>query len=78
MKLSFDLYTRSGCHLCDEMEQGVEILQSTLNFTVDVITINGDTQLEARYGDKVPVLARGDNIICQYVLDEDALIQAIQ
>lgn len=78
MKLTFELYTRTGCHLCEEMEREISILETELNFKVHVILINNDERLEARYGEKVPVLACGNDIICQYVLNGEALSKAIK
>lgn len=78
MKLTFELYTRTGCHLCEEMEQEVSILETKLNFKAHVILINDDERLEARYGEKIPVLTRGKDIICQFVLNEEALSKAIK
>jgi glutaredoxin len=46
------LYSRSGCHLCDEAAQ---VLASRgLHF--DVVDIDQDPQLQARYGQCVPVV----------------------
>ena len=78
MKVKFELYTRIGCHLCEEMEQEVSILESKLNFESDVIAINDNKPLEERYGEKVPVLAYGKENVCEYVLDEEALSKAIK
>ena len=76
--MTFKLYTRTGCHLCEEMEQEVAILETKLNFKTQVIIINDDERLEESYGEKIPVLAFGDDIICQYVLNEEALSKAIK
>ena len=73
MALKFELFTRSGCHLCEEMEQEITLLQEKLGFTTNIIEINENQELENIYGDKVPVLAYEQNIICIYVIDEDAL-----
>lgn len=78
MSLMFELYTRTGCHLCEEMEHEILILEKKLNFKTDIIEINDNAQLEQRYGDKVPVLAYGDNVICEYVIKEEALNKAIK
>ena len=73
MALKLELFTRSGCHLCEEMEQEIAVLQVKLGFTTNIIEINENLQLEKLYGDKVPVLAYDNNIICMYIIDEDAL-----
>ena len=78
MKVKFELYTRIGCHLCEEMEHEVSLLESKLNFKTEIIAINDNKPLEERYGAKVPVLAYGNDSICEYVLDEEALSKAIK
>lgn len=78
MKLTFELYSRTGCHLCEAMELEVSELETKLGFRTDTISIDNDERLESLYGDKVPVLAHGEDIICQYFLDEDALGRAIE
>jgi thioredoxin reductase (NADPH) len=65
------LYARTYCHLCDEMIGGLQPLQEELRFTVDVIDVDHNPALEARYGDLVPVLTAGDRELCHYHLDVD-------
>ena len=36
------IYSRRGCHLCDEALQTLEILQRELGFEIEVIFIDGD------------------------------------
>ena len=76
MPAQLSLYTRSGCHLCEDMEQAVSELSTELNFITDIIPIDNNTELEQVYGHRVPVLMIGDNMICEYFLDKTALIQA--
>ena len=78
MALKFELFTRSGCHLCEEMEQEITLLQAKLGFTTNIIEISESQELEGLYGDKVPVLAYENNIICMYVIDEDTLLETIK
>ena len=47
--------------------------RNQVEFEIDVIDIDADTGLESKYGDKVPVLLRGDSEICHYCLDETKL-----
>ena len=52
------LYTRTACHLCDE---ALKLLRSRARRAqilpvVEIIDIDHDPELIARYGDKVPVL----------------------
>lgn len=68
------LFGRSYCHLCEEMAQALAPLAPELGFTVDVVDVDSDPALEARYGERVPVLvdASGEEI-CHYFLDPEAL-----
>ena len=69
------LYVRRDCHLCTEMHQELLKLESPLPFTVELVDIDGDAALVARYGHKVPVLVGGDEEICHYFLDEPQLAE---
>lgn len=77
MPVKFTLYTRTSCHLCEDMEQALSELATELNFITEIITIDNNTELENAYGSNVPVLALGDNIICEYFLDKAALSEAV-
>ena len=77
MSVKFTLYTRTGCHLCEDMEQALPELANELNFITEIIPIDNNNELEQIYGSKVPVLTLGDDIICEYFLDKAALSEAI-
>jgi len=47
------------------------------HITVNRVYIDNEVALQARYGDKVPVLTLNDEILCHYFLDKDILLQAI-
>ena len=71
----FTLYSRSYCHLCDDMLAALEALQSaTVRFTVAVIDVDADEALVARFDELVPVLyGRLDEPeLCHYFFDEAA------
>ena len=50
------IYSRHGCHLCDDALSTLENLQKELNFQIQVICIDGDADLEQKYGELVPVI----------------------
>ena len=77
MAARLSLYTRRGCHLCEDMEQAVSELAVELNFKTEIIPIDNNTALEQAYGRRVPVLMMGHKMICEYYLDKQALIQAL-
>jgi glutaredoxin-like protein DUF836 len=50
------LYSRPGCHLCDEMRREVEALLGDLPQEWDVVDVDRDPELARRYGDSIPIL----------------------
>ncbi|SHG60537.1 glutaredoxin family protein [Massilia sp. CF038] len=74
--MHFTLYSRSYCHLCDDMLAALLALQTaTLRFTVDVVDVDADPALVARFDELVPVLFGdlGQPELCHYFLDEGAV-----
>ena len=50
------LYQRDNCHLCD---LALDVLAHARAPDFDSVFIDGDEALEARYGERVPVLRDG-------------------
>jgi glutaredoxin len=51
------LYTRTGCHLCDEAWEFLEQERRRHGFRLRAVDIDGDQELLARHGEEVPVIA---------------------
>lgn len=68
------LYGRTYCHLCEDMAAALRGLQEELGFGFEVVDVDADPAMEARYGELVPVLTdpQGEEI-CHYFLDIAAL-----
>lgn len=50
------LYSKAGCHLCDEAREHLEDLASDHIFELDEIDIRRDDQLFERYRYRIPVI----------------------
>jgi glutaredoxin len=50
------LYTKAGCHLCDEAREYLEELAASYAFTLGEIDIRRDEALFARYQYRIPVV----------------------
>jgi len=50
------VYSRSNCHLCDVAMVQLEILSEEFEFTIVKKLIDGDAELENKYGESVPVI----------------------
>jgi glutathione S-transferase len=73
----FILYGRPGCHLCEEMAEGLDHLRKGMNFTYEIVDVDGDPALAARYGKRIPVLVSDGRELCEYVLDSSAIREAV-
>lgn len=62
--LRLTLYSRKGCHLCDEMALELRALKRAHSFVFDVVDVDASPELVGRYGDRVPVLAYGASELC--------------
>jgi glutaredoxin len=49
------LYSRPGCHLCDDARTVIERVCAELGESYDEVDIDADEALLARYGDEIPV-----------------------
>jgi thiol-disulfide isomerase/thioredoxin len=71
----FTLYSRSYCHLCEDMLQALLGLQQPgERFEVQVVDVDADPALVARFDELVPVLYGdpGGAELCHYFLDPAA------
>jgi hypothetical protein len=50
------LYTRPGCHLCEEALGELHRLQARQPHELELVDISDDPDLEQRYGERIPVL----------------------
>jgi glutaredoxin len=64
------LYGRAWCHLCEEMRVALEPLAAAAGARLDVIDVDSDPELQARYDELVPVLVCDGIELCHYRLDE--------
>ena len=74
------IYSRPGCHLCDEMKEIVHrvvqssaTLSDTSQISVDEIDISNDPILIDRYGLEIPVLMIDGQKVAKYRVSEEEL-----
>ena len=67
------LLVRAYCHLCDEMRAAVLPLANRAGLALAEIDVDTDPDLEARWGERVPVLLADGRELCHYRLDLRAL-----
>jgi glutaredoxin len=54
--IAVELFTRPGCHLCDEMKEALARAGRGLDVRLSEVDVSRDDELEARFGEDVPVV----------------------
>ena len=63
------LYTRPGCHLCEEAKALIEPLLREFGATLREVNIDEDAVLRQRYGADIPVIFIGSRKAAKHRLD---------
>ena len=71
------LYSRPGCHLCDDMKAVIARVARSVPLTLEEIDISGDADLEARYGVEIPVLMVDGKKAAKYRVTEEELTRIL-
>ena len=82
------VYSRRGCHLCEEALSTLANLRLRIGlrtgseagpgtFEISEIFIDGDSDLEVKYGDQVPVIVIDGKVHDFYRVDPERFLGAI-
>ena len=64
------VYSRADCSLCERLlEDLASLLGPEAAAAVQVVDIDGQPELERRYGTRIPVLLADGEFVCAYRLD---------
>jgi glutaredoxin len=72
------LYGRPGCHLCDDARAALERLRAREPFSLEVVDIESDPALHARYLERIPVIAVDGEELSDFFVDEEALLARLR
>jgi len=67
--LDLTLYTRAGCHLCEEMKAALAPLAREFGARIVEVDVDQADELRALYGNDVPVLFLGSRKAAKHRLD---------
>ena len=71
------LYSKPGCHLCDEMKAVIDSVAARVPLALEVIDISADADLTARYGLEIPVLLVDGKKAAKYRVTADELLRRL-
>jgi glutaredoxin len=67
------LYSRPGCHLCDDARAALERVRSRTPFSLLEVDITTDHELHRRYLERIPVVSLNGEELFEFFVDEAAL-----
>ena len=72
------LYTRPGCHLCEEAERRITAARCRDLYTYEKVNIDQDPDLTRRYGWEIPVITINGTVAFKYELTAEEFEQAVK
>lgn len=71
------LYTRPGCHLCEEAKRVIAPILRKLGARLREVNIENDPILEERYGVDIPVIFLGARKVAKHRVDAKQFLKQI-
>jgi hypothetical protein len=75
---TYEMVTREGCHLCDEMAALLDQVLPPYGLTWSPRDVDAEPELRARFTDVVPVLLRDGVPVAKIRLDRRSLIRIVE
>ena len=72
------LYTRPGCHLCDDARDAIERVRATTPFELVEIDIESDDALHRAYLERIPVVTLDGAELFEHFVDEATLAARVR
>ena len=73
-----EVYSRPGCHLCDEAKEVIERVRLRFPFALRIINVETEPELEQAYGGQIPVVFINGNKAFKYHVDEAELEKKVK
>jgi len=71
------MYSRPRCGLCDRAREVILAVSARASFEFDEVNVEGDDDLESRYGLRVPVVLVDGEELFEAAVDEALLASAV-
>ena len=75
---TFELVTREGCHLCDEMAALLDEVLPSYGLIWSARDVDTEPELRSRFTDVVPVLLRDGLPVAKVRTDRQTLVRLVQ
>jgi glutaredoxin len=71
------LYTRAGCHLCDDAKKVILAARARIQFDYEELDIDADPELRRLYNEEVPVIAIDRRKAFKYRVDMNDFLKRL-
>jgi glutaredoxin len=72
------VYSRGGCHLCEEAMTLLRRLQPELEYQLEELDISADERLHRAYFERIPVLCVDGEELCEYFVEEAVVRERLE
>ncbi len=72
------LYTRAGCHLCDEAKKVLKEARAQAEFELEEVDIDRHPDLKARFNEEIPVVFINGRKAFKYRVDADEFLSRLK
>ena len=72
------VYSRSGCHLCEIAIDRINSVINEYKFTLEIVLIDNNRELEKEFGEQVPVILINNKIHDYWRVDLERFITALK
>ena len=72
------IYTKEGCHLCEEAKKTLLALQRELPFKLEDVDITSDKDIYEEFKEKIPAVFIDEKIAFKYRVEERELRRKLQ
>jgi hypothetical protein len=74
----YELVTRDGCHLCDEMAAVLDEVLPSFGLSYSALDVDVAPELRERFSEVVPVLLRDGRPVAKVRVDRAALVRIVR
>jgi len=78
MPMELTLYTRAGCHLCEEMKAALAPVLLEFGVALKEVDVDTDPALATCFGHDVPVLMLDDRKLAKHRIDAAPVRRALE
>ncbi|MHB8531630.1 MAG: glutaredoxin family protein [Solirubrobacteraceae bacterium] len=72
------VYSRPGCHLCEDAMTLLRRLQPELGYELEELDISGEEELHRAYFERIPVLCVDGEELCEHFVEEAVVRERLE